>query len=184
MDVNLEPIGSVKTIESMFTILDFEDTIKLIQEIPELEDFALKKYNKLVHKLSWAVYHNKLHVVQWICSHNLETPTKFHVESASKRGHIDILIWLLTYTNCICTQRVMDIASCNGQFKVVKWILKNTDIKPTYDTIDITRKQGFSTLADWLVEYTEDFNIINDYDNNSFDIYNFIKNKLTSLYNY
>ena len=33
MDVNLEPIGSIKTIESMFTILDFEDTIKLIQEI-------------------------------------------------------------------------------------------------------------------------------------------------------
>lgn len=173
----IHPVTSKNTMKALFSKVDFDDTVKLIKEIPELEKIALKKYNKNLHTLLWAVHHNKLHVVKWIYLHGFESPTEITLESSAKRGHLEILIWLIQNTTINCTQRTLDIAACNGQEAVVKWIHLNTDIKANSQTIEWTNEQGYYTLSAWLTENTEGLD-----ENNGYNIYNFLKKKITSFY--
>jgi hypothetical protein len=175
------PVHSHNTIKSLFNRVEFEDTVKLINDIPELEKISLKKYNNKVHTLLWAVQCDKLHVVKWICEHDFEKPTQFTLEIAAKRGHLEIFIWLMKNTNLECNQRVIDIAACNGQFKVVKWIYQNTDIKATQQTLDWVNEEGFYTLANWLKENTPSLNEYIRFDNSG-DLYQYFKKNITLFY--
>jgi hypothetical protein len=177
----IHPNSYKNTMSALFAKVDFEDTVKLIKDIPELEEIAKKKYHKLAHTLLWAVHNNKLHVVKWIYLHGLESPTELTIERAAKGGHLEILVWLLGNTYIKCTQRAMDIAACNGEFKVVKWIHVNTDIKATHQTIDWAIEEGYYTLANWLTENTEGLNNYITY-NIGADMYNYLKKKLERLY--
>lgn len=177
----IPPLSAGNTMKALFAKVDFEDTVKLIKDIPELEKLAFKKYNKKIHTLLHYAYSGNLHVVKWIYLHKLENPTEITLETASKRGHLQILIWLLQHSHLKCTQRMMDMAACNGQLHVVKWIHQNTDIKATHDTIEWANEQGHYTLANWLTENTESLHEYTSY-NLGADIYNYLKKTLSKLY--
>jgi hypothetical protein len=177
----IPPIGAGNTMKALFAKVDFEDTVKLIKDIPELEKLAIKKYNKKIHTLLHYTHCGNLHVVKWIFLHSLESPTQMTIETAAKRGHLEILVWLLQNTPVKCSQRTMDISACNGQFKVVKWIHLNTDIRATPQTIEWANEQGYYTIANWLQENTEDLNSYTGYTLGT-DIYNYLKKKLSKLY--
>jgi hypothetical protein len=73
---------------------------------------------------------------------------------AARKGHIELLKWLLVNTNEGCTTYAMDYAARNGHMNVLLWLYDNREEGCTNAAADWAASKGHLHILKWLYAHT------------------------------
>ena len=121
----------------------------------------------LIHRLKYNLPVNPMNMTEEIVLDGLiwlnENDGVFSsdvIDTAARKGCLNIIKWLHENRNDGCTTNAMDYAATNGHIEIVKWLHENRTEGCTTDAMDGAIVNGYLEVVQWLYEnrtegYTE-----------------------------
>eukprot|EP01133_Synstelium_polycarpum_P012863 gene12863-15107_t len=106
--------------------------------------------------LDFAASNNHLSVVAFLLDNRSEGCTAYAVDSASARGHTEIvrLLHVKSRGSCAYTQASIDNASANGHYSTVYFLSKEMKVVPTYRALEAATSGGHLEVVRFLLHNT------------------------------
>ena len=83
-------------------------------------------YKILTTAADWAARKGHLELLEYLIVIAGDSCTEYAMSWAARNGHMDVLVFLKESVDCNCTDTAANWAAARGQDRVLKWLYKNT----------------------------------------------------------
>lgn len=99
----------------------------------------------------WAARKGHLQLLQWLLHNTDEGCTTYAMDFAARNGHFDVLVWLHRNRAEGCTNAAADWAAFKGHLHILQWLYENTASRCSDLATSRAAARGDSGTLEWLV---------------------------------